>query len=61
MTLDKNILNTPLLDDDTKHGGISFHGETVADFIAETNIKSKSIEELNKELKTRITRSFRKT
>lgn len=51
MILNKNILNMQLLDDNTKHGGISFHSETVADFIAETNIKPKSIEELNKELK----------
>lgn len=51
MNLDKNILNMQLSDDNTKHGGISFHGETVADFIAETNINPKSIEELNKELK----------
>lgn len=52
MTLNRNILNMQLLDDNTKHGGVSFHGETVADFIAETNIKPKSIEKLNKELKT---------
>ncbi|WP_300999657.1 hypothetical protein [Lactobacillus taiwanensis] len=50
MKLEKEILNTELLDDNTLYGGVSFRGETVEDFIAECGIDPQSIEDLNESL-----------
>lgn len=47
----KYVLNMELHDDNTDFGGVSFLGETVEDFIAETGFtKWDSVEELNKVL-----------
>ena len=45
------VLNTELEDDDTPTGGISFYGETVSDFLKDTDLPcSISVSELNKHL-----------
>lgn len=47
----KNYLHIELTDDNTTKGGISFVGETVKDFLQDTDLKSSdSLEKLNKEL-----------
>lgn len=43
-----DVLKFELEDDNTTYGGVSFLGETVADFIGDTHYWS--IEELNKDL-----------
>ena len=49
----RDFLDYELEDDDTETGGISFNGETVRDFIADTGIKdTDSIDTLNKALTT---------
>ena len=38
----KDFLNYVLRDDATVHGGVSFHGQTLGDFIAETDLTEDS-------------------
>ena len=48
----KDVLNVVLQDDDTEYGGVSFSGETVADFISDAGLtQEQPIEELNSVLK----------
>lgn len=47
----KDYLNYELEDDDTETGGVSFNGETVEDFIADTDMSSEDdLDKLNKAL-----------
>lgn len=49
--LGNDYLDIELEDDETSHGGISFIGETVCDFLSECDVQINSLEELNKLLK----------
>ncbi len=51
--LSESLLRTPLTDDNTELGGISFVGETLADFISEAGLnKELSLSEVNEALKS---------